>query len=198
MGHRQMIGLFDSFPLYVKWSDQLILPSFMVDLSNILNFTVPVPEDWTAFGNAAEFEALPVETKDQVHFLNKEGTGYLFDLIHSAGLITGGGWAPFEKGNFKSVEKTYGFSTTDEGRQALKKWLYQRGIPFAAEVFLLEESNHAIVTTWKMIIRYSPFIFPGGDVVVFDRTLNWCLFYFHEDEFFFGRDRQYDPSADDK
>ncbi len=169
----------------------------MVDLNNILRFTVPLPEDWTAFGNAAEFQALPEESKDQVHFLNNDATGYLFGLIHSAGLITGGGWDPFDKGNFKSVDKVPGFGTTDEGRKAMKKWLYHRGIPFADQVFLLEQSRHAIVTSWKMIVRFSPFIFPGSDVVVFDRTLNWCLFYFHEDEFFFGRDRQYDSSGDE-
>jgi hypothetical protein len=169
----------------------------MVELSNILQFTVPVPEDWTAFGNAAEFATLPDETKDQVYFLNSEATDYLFDLIHSAALVTGGGWDPFAKGNFKNVEQSNGFPTDDEGRQAMKKWLYHRGIPFSDQVFLLEQSRHAIATTWKMLIRYSPFIFPGGDVVVFDRTLNWCLFYYHENEFFFGRNRQYDSSADE-
>ncbi|MCG2614062.1 hypothetical protein LZZ85_07205 [Terrimonas sp. NA20] len=163
-----------------------------------MKFTVPLPEDWTAFGNAAEFSALPDEVRDQVHFLNNEATDYLFSLIHDAGLITGGGWDPFEKKNFKSVENVRGFSPTEEGRKALKKWLYHRGIPFSSPVFLLEHSRHAIVTSWKMVMRYSSFIFPGYDIVVFDRTLNWCLFYFHENEFFFGRDRQYDSSNDEK
>ena len=55
-----------------------------------------------------------------------------------------------------------------------------------------------IYTTWKMVVKYSPDIFFGNDVIVFDKTLNWCLFYFHHDHLFFGRDNVYDSSEDDE
>lgn len=169
----------------------------MIGLDTILQHTLPEVPQWSIFGNAAEFEALPDETKDQVFFLNKEATSYLLDLLHSARLVTEGGWNPF-KDNFKTVETFDKFYNTDESRQLLKKWLYQRGIPFSNQVFLLETNDNAVVATWKMIIRHSPFIFPGDDAVVFDKSLNWCLFFYHENIMFFGRDRIYDPAEDEK
>lgn len=171
----------------------------MIDLENIKNFAVPRPDGWTIFGNAAQFDALPEATKDQVFFLSPEATDYLFDYIHIVQLITGGGWDPFAKGNFKTVETFHAFYGENKSRELLKKWLYHRGLPFSTMVFLLQNSNEpAILTSWKMILRYAPFIFPGDDVLVFDKTLNWCLFYYHENELFFGKDNVYDPAEDEK
>lgn len=170
----------------------------MIDLENIKNFSVPRPEGWTVFGNAAQFDALPQATKDQVFFLSPEATDYLLDYVHTVQLITGGGWDPFAKGNFKTVEIFDAFYGDEESRQVLKKWLYHRGLPFGNMVFLLQANESAILTTWKMILRYSAFIFPGDDLLIFDKTLNWCLFYYHDDKLFFGRDNVYDPSEVDK
>jgi hypothetical protein len=170
----------------------------MIDLENIKDFSIPRPNGWTIFGNAAQFDALPEATKDQVFFLNKEASQYLLDYAHTVQLITGGGWDPFAKGNFKTVETFDKFYSDEESRQALKKWLYHRGIPFGNFVFLLQSTEDAILTTWKMILRYSPFIFPGDDLMIFDQTLNWCLFYYHDDKLFFGKDNVYDPSDDEK
>lgn len=171
----------------------------MIDLENIKDFVIPRPDGWTIFGNAAQFDALPEATKDQVFFLSPDATGYLFDYVHIVQLITGGGWDPFVKGNFKTVETFDAFYGDDKSRQLLKKWLYHRGLAFSTMVFLLQSSNEpAILTTWKMILRYAPLIFPGDDVLVFDKTLNWCLFYYHENKLFFGKDNVYDPSEDDK
>lgn len=169
----------------------------MIDLQHISDFSVSPPPGWTIFGSEEQFRALPDATKDQIVFLDKQATDYLLDLAHTSRLITSGGWDPF-KDNFRSVETFNRFSCTDESRQLLKKWLYHRGIRFSNQVFVLQNNDNAILTTWKMILRYSPVIFPGDDVMIFDQTLNWCLFYYHEDMMFFGRDKIYDPSQDDQ
>lgn len=169
----------------------------MIGLDTILHYTLPATPRWSFLGNADEFDKLPDATKDQVCFLNKEATDYLSDLLHTARLITGGGWNPFQQ-NFKTVETFDRFYNDEESRQALKKWLYHRGIPFSSQVFLLETNENAVVTTWKMLLRYAAFVFPGDDVAVFDRSLNWCLFYYHENKLFFGRDRIYDPAEDEQ
>lgn len=49
-----------------------------------------------------------------------------------------------------------------------------------------------------MVVKYSPSIFFHSDVTIFDSTLDWCLFYFHEEECFFGRCKTYDPTDDYK
>lgn len=170
----------------------------MIDLDHILNYTVPRPDSWTLFGNGEQFDALPAETKDQVLFLNREASDYLLDLLHVSRLVTGGGWDPFTKGNFKTVETFDQFNSSDESRQLLKKWLYRRGLPFSGQVFLLTNVDCAIITTLKMVIRYSADIFPFDDTVIFDRTLNWCLFFYHENLMSFGRDKMHDASEDEK
>ncbi len=169
----------------------------MISLDNLLQYTVSATPKWSLFGDAAAFEALPQETRDQVSFLDKKATDYLLDLLHTARLITGGGWEPFQQ-NFKTVETFDRFYENDESRRLLKKWLYHRGIPFSRQVFLLETNENAVAITWKMLLRYSPFIFPGDDVAVFDSSLNWCLFYYHDNKMSFGRDRIYDPAEDEQ
>ncbi|MES2429821.1 MAG: hypothetical protein V4556_02725 [Bacteroidota bacterium] len=171
----------------------------MVDISNIKNFVVKRPQAPTLFGTAAEYDALPETHKDQILFLDKPSSDYLDSFLSDAHIITGGSWAPFEKGNFKQVETFDKFYNNEESWQLLKKWLYNRGISFDTWTFLLEENNEpAIMLTWKMVIKYSHDIFRGSDTVVFDKTLNWCLFYFHENELFFGKDNIYDPADDNK
>jgi hypothetical protein len=49
-----------------------------------------------------------------------------------------------------------------------------------------------------MLLRFSPFIFYGDDVAVFDRSINWCLFYYHENDMFFGKDRKYDAGENER
>jgi len=171
----------------------------MIDLNNIRNFTVNRPEGWTLFGSAEEFDNLPETHREQILFLDEGAGKYIFEFSSASHLTTGGMWDPFAKGNFKTVEKFTDFSRTPESDQKLKKWLYSRGISFPSWVYVLFNSNEGpILMTWKMLIKYSADIFRMDDVMVFDNTLNWCLFFFHEDQLFFGKDNIYDPAEDNK
>ena len=160
----------------------------MIDLSNLRDFTVDRPE-WTLLGTADELDQLPVTHREQLVFLNTEAADYLYSFLSSAKLLTGGGWDPFAGGNFKSTERFTDFGGLEESWQSLKKWLHRRGLPFKAPVIVLPDGNNCpILTTWKMVIKYSADLFRSDDVVVFDASLNWCLFYYHEDVLFFGKD----------
>ena len=45
-----------------------------------------------------------------------------------------------------------------------------------------------------MVVKYSLDIFRGiSYIVIFDKTNNWCLFYFHEEHLFFGKNNEFDP-----
>ena len=46
--------------------------------------------------------------------------------------------------------------------------------------------------TWKMVIKYWKGLFGAEDSILFDETLNWGLYYWHEDWLFFGMDKIYD------
>jgi len=158
----------------------------MIDIENLKQFQAEGPGRWTAFD---EFDKLPATYKDQITFLDKQATEFLYDYVKAAKLIASND-DPFSKGNFKIVEKY----TAMADESGLKKWLYNRGIPFKDEVFLY--GRDCIVTTWKIVVKYAPSLFFSEDTVVFDKTLNWCLFYFHHDHLFFGKDNIYDPSND--
>jgi hypothetical protein len=81
----------------------------------------------------------------------------------------------------------------------MKKWLYNRGLAFQSEVFVLSNSkDQAMFTNWKMVLRYAQDIFGFDDTAVFDHTMEWCLFYYHEDQMFFGKGRFYDPAEEEE
>lgn len=162
----------------------------MIDIENIKQYEIERPNTWTIFGDPEDFDKMPIEHKDQIIFLGKEADKYLDKFMNAAKLVDVND-DPFRKNNFKNVSKYY--ITEDE--QALKKWLYNLEIPFKTNVFLCEDSF--IYTTWKMVVKYSPNIFFRNDVIVFDKTLNWCLFYFHHDVLFFGRGNIYDSKQDE-
>ena len=73
--------------------------------------------------------------------------------------------------------------------QEVKKWLYQRDLKFDNLVYLSFQPKVAFVMTWKMAIHYSDSLFFGRDLVVWDKTLNWVLYYNHNDFFQFAKNR---------
>ncbi len=90
---------------------------------------------------------------------------------------------------FKFLEG-YHLPETMEGEQLVKKWLYQRGLPFDHEVYVSWDSNTAAITTWKMIVKYWTDFDYGDDLVVVDKSLNWILVFFHYDYIQFGTNKE--------
>lgn len=163
----------------------------MIDLQNIRNYCIPRPEAWTLFGSREDFDALPQEHKDQILFLDKKADHFIYTYAASADLVSDDPSNPFSRNNFKVVEEFEELANEPK----LKKWLYKRGIPFKTWVFVLPTYNdYPVFTTWKMVLKYNETIFLSSDVLIFDKTINWCLFYFHHDHLFFARDNIYDPS----
>ena len=170
----------------------------MIDLNNIKNFTTIRPVGGSIFGSEADFDALPETHKAQILFLDKTAEKYLYEFVENARLLSNGGWAPFDKGIFKTVEQYSHVVDLHDNIPLLKKWLYNRGIPFRNWVFVLCDSNpQPLLMTWKMFIKYAFDIFLVGDTMVFDQTINWCLFNYHEGQLFYAKDNIYDPSANE-
>lgn len=170
----------------------------MIDLNNIKNFSTPPPNSGTVFGSAADFDALPETHKAQILFLDKTAEKYLYEIAENATMLSNGGWAPFENGIFRIVEQYSYVVDLHENNPLLKKWLYNRGIPFRNWVFVLCDSNpQPLLMTWKMFIKYAFDIFLVGDTMAFDQTTNWCLFNYHEGQLFYAKDNIYDPSDDE-
>lgn len=168
----------------------------MIDFSNIHLYSIPPPQNGTVFGSPAQFDALPGTHKEQILFLNKKAEKFLYEFVDNAQLISDGGWAPFSKGIFKTVEQYEHAVDLQENIPLLKKWLYTKGIPFSTRVFVLSDSNsEPLLMTWKMLIKYAFDLFIIGDTMVFDPSCNWCVFNYHEGQLFFARDNIYDSSG---
>jgi hypothetical protein len=96
---------------------------------------------------------------------------------------------PFAPGLFSRIESIdiYDLLGDPDGERRVRKWLYQRGIPFKRWVLLSRRPDHAIATSWKVFVKYwSAFYYPGDQFVVFDGSFHWALLFYHEEEIFFG------------
>jgi hypothetical protein len=172
-------------------AQQLNLISSMITLDNLEQFTIPIQESsakkFFTFNNA---ESPSPEHQDQILPLTKEAANFLWDFESK---IRIGSFYPDITRYFKEV-KEFKFGQGMESE--VKKWLYSRGIPFTNKVFLSFQPDIGLVVTWKMIIHYSSNIFFGQDLIVWDRSINWGLYYDHNDIFYFGKNRIYDGQAE--
>ena len=123
----------------------------------------------------------------QVKPLSPADAKRLWDMILQADMHRA---IPFTDGYFRSVVSTRIEDLYDnelEDRR-VRKWLYQRGIPFGQRVWLSYHPECAIETTWRILVKYwTAFYYPiSDDLTVIDGSLNWALLFFHEHEVFFG------------
>jgi hypothetical protein len=167
----------------------------MIDFQNLREHSTAFPP-YSFLGSAAEAAALPAEHRDQIHFLDAEASRFVAQYLDASYMQRGtlgplSSW-PFRAGYFKHLE------TLPDARPAvLKKWLYERGIPFRHEVLLLGGTgSQEVLLTWKMVIKYADRIFRAHDWLVFDQTLYWALFFDPHGLFTFGRDREFDPAEE--
>lgn len=157
----------------------------MIDITNIKDYAIEGDGEWSFFPYDYQFASLPKEEKDQIYFLNEKANRFLqkyFGIAYAQLDVH----FSYENGNhFKYID----YRPLGGDDPTLKKWLYQKGIPFSKWVYVVHESRsqNAIMMTWKMIIKYSDDLFGGQDVAVFDETREWSLVYHHSDELLFGR-----------
>lgn len=162
----------------------------MINFENIKTYSTEIPETWGFLWTLDEVDMLPQEHKDQIYFLNDEASLFLRNYISSSKMATGPVWKPFNDKYFKTIEE---FQVHENSDDEIKKWLYNKPIRFDKFVYLQNESNgHSATLTWKMIIKYWKDFFFADDIMIFDETLNWGLFYFHENKLFFATDKIYD------
>jgi hypothetical protein len=86
----------------------------------------------------------------------------------------------------------------DAGRRAeVRRWLFERGVPFRRVVYLIYERDRVVQTTWRMVVRYwDAFAWSVGyAMVAVDHTLLWACCFHHEDVFVFGTHEQAEHDA---
>jgi len=173
----------------------------MTDLNHIKQNTIDKPTSLTGFDFLDNYEKLPQEHKDQIFILDKEASKFIYDFLDNSKMTDkvnpqnydGKNWRPFPANYFKTIEEFTDFRDFS----LVKKWLYKRGIPFKTNVFLLPNyGSQPVLTTWKIVLKYSEDIFFNDDIIIFDQTINWCLYFFHHDHLYFGKDNIFDSELE--
>lgn len=137
-----------------------------------------------------KYTKLPLNHLEQLYPLDGKTSKFLSDYIAHMHHDT-----PFKKDFFRTIDKA---KISDENRneKEIKKWLYQRGIPFAKSVFLSWDDYNAMIVPWKILIKYyDSFYYPSSDdLTVFDLSLDWALVFYHEEEIYFGTNKRFEAS----
>lgn len=165
----------------------------MIDIS-ILTGKNEVSTNSMYFFSKDEFNALSLAHQDQFLILDKESTKKAYEGFAEKDVLCGDdGWGntPFSKGCYQKVKKIKGWK--DE--TVIKKWLYECGVPFKSKAVILPvfsgENDPAIIATWKMITKYPATFFDSDNIVVCAPSLDWCLYYHHDNIMYFASGWKY-------
>ncbi len=164
----------------------------MVGFDNIKDNRIDLKEFDLKWRFTVSDNNLPVEHLNQLCPLNDEASKFLWDFIMDTGLHAD---IPFKKGYFKTMDKAKIF---DNNEKIIKKWLFDRGLPFKKDVYLSWQPYIAMVVPWKLLVKYYNVFYYGtsDDLTVFDESLNWALLFYHEDEIYFGSNEKFEPSKE--
>ena len=71
---------------------------------------------------------------------------------------------------------------------AVRDWLYQAGVPFSTQVFLLRHEE-VVATDWKTLVRYWDAFARsvGVEMLIIDHTKSWLCTFHHEQVLTFMR-----------
>ena len=162
-----------------------------VNFENIHEHTIPL-EDFRLKWRFTDdkYDTLPDQHLELLRPLDKAAAKFLSDYIDTTGLHDD---IPFKKDFFRTVDKA---KVSADNQKEIKKWLYQRGLPFDKLVFLSWSQEDAIILPCKIFIKYFDSFYYGGsdDLTITDQTLTWALLFFHEDEIYFGTNKDFKPS----
>lgn len=161
----------------------------------IQSLTVPFKENELHWRFEEEDDRIPYEEHEsQIQPLSNEGAKLLSGLVSDSGIHDD---FPFQKNRYLSIEQLDldPVAFQDEFKRIetdVKKWFYELSIAFDRTVFVSYDSSHGYVMPWKMFVKYWRNIYYSisDDVTVLDDSMTWCLLLFHEDQFFFGTDRE--------
>jgi len=135
----------------------------------------------------AKYDMLPDQHLAQLKPLDKIGSQFLSNYILQTSLHDD---IPFKKDFFRTIDKT---KILTGNEKEIKKWLYQRGIAFDKPVFLSWDNENSMIVPWKILIKYfDSFYYPSSDdLTVFDQSMDWALLFFHDDEIYFGTNKEF-------
>ena len=163
-----------------------------IDFDNIFDHVISIDNFQLSWRFTDEkYDKLPGQHLDKLKPLDKTASQFLWDFISNTELHSD---IPFKKDFFRTIDKA---KILDDNKGEIKKWLYQRGLPFEKLVFISWDKENSMIVPWKLLIKYFDcFYYPASDdLTVVDESLNWALLFYHEDEIYFGTNKDFKPSG---
>ncbi len=162
-----------------------------IDFVNIFQHTIPMDDfrlKWRFTDDI--YNKLSDHHIDQLKPLDNVAAKFLCDYIEKTNLHIN---IPFKKDFFRITDKA---KILEGNEKEIKKWLYHRGLPFEKLVFLSWDETNAMIVPWKLFMKYFDSFYYGGsdDLTIIDQSLEWALLFFHEDEIYFGTNKDFKPS----
>ena len=162
-----------------------------IDFDDIFEHIIPMDQfqlNWRFTDE--KYNKLPKQHLEQLKPLDKEASKFLWDFIANTNLHDD---TPFKKDFFRTIDRA---KILDGNEKEIKKWLYHRGLPFDKQVYLSWDTENAMIVPWKLVVKYFDSFYYGGsdDLTIIDKSLNWALLFFHEDEIYFGTNNEFKPS----
>jgi hypothetical protein len=158
----------------------------MITIDNLQEHRIDFDQSYRWMFLDEDQEQTSPEHQDHIIPLNPEASAFLWAY---EGINFPCSMHPPRAKYFRDVELWH-----EGSEKEVKKWLYRRGIPFSHQVLFSVQPDCGFVLTWKMVVKYSGWIFCGEDQTLFDKTLNWWLTYQHDGDFHFCRNRIYGPA----
>jgi hypothetical protein len=161
-----------------------------VDFNNIYEHVISMDDFSLKWRFTDEkYCVLPEMHLNQIKPLDKDASAFLWNYILETNLHAN---VPFKKKFFRNIDT---IQILEENKKEIKKWLYQRGLPFEKEVFLSYQPNEALIVPWKILIKYfDEFHYQGSDdLTVIDQSLEWALLFFHMGEIYWGTNKNFYP-----
>jgi len=161
-----------------------------IGFDNIMQHVIPMDDFQLKWRFTEEkYDKLPDQHLGQLKPLDNEAAMFLWDYIAKTNLHNN---IPFKGGFYRTIDKA---RILDGNEKEIRKWLYHRGLPFNKPVFLSWDQENAMIVPWKLLIKYYDSFYYGGsdDLTIIDQSLNWALLFFHEDEIYFGTNKDFKP-----
>ncbi len=162
-----------------------------LEFDNLFQHVVPMDEFQMKWRFTEEnYHKMPKHHLEQLKPLDNKASKFLSDYIAETNLHND---IPFKKDFFRTIDKA---RILEGNEKEIKKWLYQRGLPFDKPVFLSWQPTDAMIVPWKLLIKYYDCFFYGSsdDLTVINQGLNWALLFYHEGEIYFGTNKDFKTS----
>jgi hypothetical protein len=134
-----------------------------------------------------EYLPLPSEHAHQIHRLTSGDARRIWQWL---GPSLPPGW-PESKPHFQN-ETVFKLEhenwNSDDGVQVVRKWLHDRGVPYASDAFLVYEAHQIVRMPWKLLVKYWDALAWSVrySKIALDHTRQWACCFHHEDVIVFG------------